>query len=60
MITSELLKNDTLIKHKSDRELMLLQEETGIEYEETIDVVPCRYTYQETDKPIAALADGGE
>ena len=31
---------------------MLLQNETGIKYSGPIDVVPCAYTYTETDKPI--------
>ena len=29
---------------------MILQVETGILYGEAIDVVPCRYTYAETDE----------
>ena len=41
-----------LIKHYSDEGKLLLQNETGIEYEEAIDVHPCQYTYVETDKPI--------
>ena len=28
----------------------ILQVETGIEYVEAIDVIPCRYTYKETDR----------
>lgn len=30
----------------------ILQVETGIEYGEAIDLIPCSYTYQATDKPI--------
>ena len=52
MIQTELLKNGTLIKHYSDAGFFIRQEETGMEYPEAIDVVPCRYTYTETDKPI--------
>ena len=52
MIQTELLKNGTLIKHWSDLGVLIRQEETGAEYSEAIDVVPCRYTYTETDKPI--------
>ena len=51
-IQTELLKNDTLIRHYSNDGKVLLQVETGIEYEEAVDVVPCRYTYKETDRQI--------
>ena len=50
MIRVEYLKNGELVRHYSDQGMMLLQVETGIEYEEAVDVVPCRYTYEETDK----------
>ena len=30
----------------------ILQVETGFEYAEAVDVVPCRYTYAATDKVI--------
>ncbi len=52
MIQRELLKNGALIRHYSDESKMLLQVETGLEYAEAVDVVPCRYTYKETDKAI--------
>lgn len=52
MIQTELLNDATLIKHYSDKGMMLLQNETGILYIEAIDVVPCSYTYTETDQPI--------
>lgn len=42
----------TLVKHESDAGKMIRQVETGIEYSETVDIVPCRYTYEETDKEI--------
>ena len=28
------------------------QVETGIEYSEAVDIIPCRYTYEATDNPI--------
>ena len=37
------------IRHYSDEGFMILQEQTGFEYEEAIDVFPTRYTYVETD-----------
>ena len=52
MIQRELLKNGALIRHCSDEGKMLLQVETGLEYAEAVDVVPCQYTYEETDKRI--------
>lgn len=52
MIKIEYLHEGTLIMHYSDKNVMLLQNETGAEYDHPIDVVPCRYTYSETNKPI--------
>ena len=42
----------TLIKHQSDRGKYIRQVETGIEYASAVDVIPCRYTYEETDREI--------
>ena len=56
MIKTELLNDGTLIKHYSDAGFMLLQVETGIKYADPVDVVPCMYTYEETDEVI----DGDE
>ena len=56
MIKTELLNDGTLIKHYSDAGFMLLQVETGAVYSDPIDVVPCKYTYEETDE----LIDGDE
>ncbi len=36
----------------SDKNVFIKQNETGIEYEEAIDVENAPYTYSETDKPI--------
>ena len=52
MIKTEYLNNGTLIKHYSDKNVMLLQNETGAMYSDPIDLVPCAYTYSETDIPI--------
>ena len=41
-----------LIKHQSDSEKYIRQVETGIEYSSAVDVIPCRYTYEETDRVI--------
>ena len=52
MIQTEYLNDGTLIKHYSDAGFMLLQNETGIKYADPIDLVPCAYTYTETDELI--------
>ena len=52
MIKTEFLNDSTLIKHYSDAGFMLLQVETGIKYADPVDLVPCRYTYEETDELI--------
>ena len=58
MIKTELLKDGTLIWHYSDSGMRLLQVETGIEYDEAVDVIPCQYTYEETENPVGdELAD---
>ena len=52
MIIEEYLEGGTRVHHYSDQGFKILQIETGIIYEDAIDVVPCRYTYEETDEPI--------
>jgi hypothetical protein len=52
MIKTEYLNDGTLIKHYSDAGFMLLQVETGAKYSDPVDLVPCRYTYEETNEPI--------
>lgn len=54
MIQVEYLNDGTLVKHYSDAGYMLLQNETGLKYSDPIDVVPCRYTYTETDELVEA------
>lgn len=44
--------SDTRVRHYSDRGVMIRQVETGNLYEDAVDTVPCRYTYEETDEPI--------
>ncbi len=45
------------IRHFSENGYTILQVETGIEYGEAVDVIPCRYTYVETDKPIEKVEE---
>lgn len=44
--------SETLVRHYSDCGMKLLQVETGIVYAEAIDIVPCQYTYEETENPV--------
>lgn len=41
----------------SDKGLYILQNETGIEYGEAVDVEGASYTYTETNKPIEEADD---
>lgn len=52
MILTELLNDGKLIRHYSDKGVLLLQVETGVKYSDPVDVVPCKYTYTETDEVI--------
>lgn len=40
------------IRHYSDADFKIRQVETGVVYEDAVDIVPCPYTYEETDEPI--------
>ena len=59
MIKTELLKDGTLIRHYSDNGVKLIQVETGLVYDEAIDLIPCQYSYEETDERIAIEEDEG-
>lgn len=52
MLHYEYIENGARIRHWSDIGMMIRQIETGILYEDAVDVVPCSYTYEETDEPI--------
>ena len=52
MILTEYLNEGTLIKHYSDQGYLLLQVETGAKYPEPVDIVPCPFTYTETDERV--------
>ncbi len=40
------------VRHYSDIGMMIRQIETGIIYQDAVDKIPCKYTYEETDEPI--------
>lgn len=45
------------IRHYSDTGNMIYQVGTGNLYEDAVDVVPCPYTYEETETPIERELD---
>lgn len=45
--------SDTRIRHYSDQNLKIRQIETGIIYDDAEDNIPCIYTYEEINEPIA-------
>jgi hypothetical protein len=51
MLVEEML-TPTRVHHYSDAGMMIRQIETGHLYEDAVDRVPCRWTYEETDEPI--------
>lgn len=55
MIIVESVDDDTRERRYSDKNVMLRQVETGILYEDAVDVIPCRYTYEESDVPIEPI-----
>lgn len=44
--------SEMCIRHYSDKNLKIRQIETGIVYDDAVDVIPCAYTYEETDELI--------
>lgn len=53
MIKEEFLTTGPWVRHYSDQGVKIKQNETGAIYDDAIDVIPCPYTYSETDIPIA-------
>ena len=51
MIVTEQMENNRIL-HYSDSGFRILQNETGIVYDDAVDVLPCRYTYSETEEPV--------
>jgi len=54
MILTEIIDHGTVqvIRHYSDNNLRLRQVETNELFDDAIDVMPCAFTYEETDIPI--------
>ena len=59
MILTELMA-DGRIRHYSSEGEKIRQIETGNIYDDTLDYVPCRYTYEETDIPIEVVEEETE
>ena len=60
MIIKEYIEDGTRIRHYSDSGMRILQNETGVLYDDAVDVMPCKYTYSETDEPIEITEELGE
>lgn len=54
MILTETIRHGEieLVRHYSDQNLVLRQVETNELFDDAIDVMPCAFTYEETDIPI--------
>lgn len=57
MVVPEYLDDGNLIRHYSNEGYLIRQVETGEIYEDAVDVVPCRYTYEETDEKIPVMKE---
>lgn len=60
MIIEEYIEDGKRVRHYSDQNMHIRQIETGAIYEDAVDVVPCRYTYEETDIPIEPVPEPEE
>ena len=54
MLKEQFIDDGRRVRHWSDAGMVIRQVESGIEYEDAVDNVPCAYTYEETDEPIEA------
>ena len=46
------INNKELLHTYSDNNKYILQVETNVKYDEAYDVIPCKYTYKETNEEI--------
>ena len=51
MIRSEIIDN-MVVRHWSDANVKIRQIETGTLWNDAVDILPCAYTYEETDEPL--------
>ena len=52
MIVPQYIETENRERRYSDQGVKIRQIETGELYEDAVDVIPCPYTYEETDEPI--------
>lgn len=52
MIITEYIEIENRERRYSDLNMKIRQVETGNLYDDAVDVIPCPYTYEETDIPI--------
>ena len=52
MIIVEYIETENRERRYSDLNMKIRQIETGNLYEDAVDVIPCPYTYEETDIPV--------
>lgn len=52
MIVVKYIEAENRERRYSDQGVMIRQVETGNLYEDAVDIIPCPYTYEETDEPI--------
>lgn len=59
MIKQEIIiiNNKELLHTYSDSNKYILQIETNIKYNEAYDIIPCRYTYTETEEEIKEIKE---
>lgn len=59
MITQEeKIINGKTFLHTYSNEFVLEQVETGQQYDEAYDIIPCKYTYKETDVKLPIMEEG--
>lgn len=52
MIVVENIQSENRERRYSDLNVKIRQIETGYLYNDAVDIIPCPYTYEETDIPI--------
>jgi len=59
MVVEEILDENNVL-HYSDRGMKIRQIETGFLFNDAGDLLPCAYTYEETDIPIDVIPEPEE
>lgn len=52
MVVAEELQGGAVVRHYSDQGVMIRKVEDGTLWPDAVDIVPCQYTYEETDVPV--------